>query len=181
MKKPTGNDKDQLLQSRFSEIFRNHEQRLYLLAFRLTKSDQFAKDIIQDVFLKVWEQRDKIHAIDNMEAWLYRLTENKAIDFLRKVAADNRLKDAIWSQLQLIMNEAEGWVEVKEYNKIIQQAINDLPPQRKLIYRLHKEDGMNYQQIADELHLSRHTVKNQLFSAIHAVRKFLSDNMKMLF
>ena len=125
-----------ILESLFSEIFREHEHRLYILAFRLTKSDLYAKDIIQEVFLKLWEHRDSIHTINNIEAWLYRLTENKTIDFLRKAAADSRLKEAIWNKMQQIINEAEICVAVKEYNQIIQKAINQLPPQRKLVYQL---------------------------------------------
>jgi len=116
-----------------------------------------------------------------MEAWLYRLTENKVIDFLRKVSADSRLKKTIWHQLQQIINEAELCIAAKEYNQIIQKAIDNLPPQRKLIYRLNKENGMNYKQIADELQISKHTVKNQLFVAVQSVRRFLSQNVKLFF
>lgn len=179
MNQSTGYNNENALESLFAEIFREHEQRLYTLAFRLTKSDQYAKDIIQEVFMKLWEKRDHIPVIHNMEAWLYRLTENKTIDFLRKAAADSRLKEAIWNNLQQIINDAEAWIAVKEYNQIIQKAINQLPPQRKLIYQLHKEEGLNYQQIADELHLSKHTVKNQLFSAIQSLRGFISRNVKL--
>ena len=165
----------------FSELFRQYEHRLYLLAFRLTKSEQVAKDTIQDVFMKLWEQRDNLDAINNVEAWLYRLTENKVIDFLRKVAADDRLRNKIWLQVEQFSNEAELHAAAKEYNLIIQKAINELPPQRRLIYKLNKEDGLNYQQIADELQISRHTVKNQLFTAMQSVRKFITRNSKLFF
>jgi RNA polymerase sigma-70 factor (family 1) len=177
----TDHNNEKTLEVLFSEIFRQQEHRLYTLALRLTKSDPVAKDIIQEVFLKLWEHRDAIHTITNMEAWLYRITENKVIDFLRKAAADSRLKKVIWDQLQQIVNESESFLSAREYNQIIQKAIDGLPPQRRLIYRLNKEDGMNYQQIADEMHISKHTVKNQLFSAVQSVRRFLSRNVKLFF
>ena len=165
----------------FSEIFCQQEQHLYNLALRLTKSDQAAKDIIQEVFLKVWEKKASLHTISNIEAWLYRITENKIIDFLRKAAADQRLRNAIWNQLQQVVNEAELHVAAREYNKVIQEAIAALPPQRKLIYKLHKEEGMDYQSIASELNLSKHTVKNQLFTAVQSVRKFILKHSKLFF
>jgi RNA polymerase sigma-70 factor (family 1) len=163
----------------FSELFRQHEHKLYTLALKLTKSDQLAKDIIQEVFLKLWDQRNQLTSILNIEAWLYRVTENKIIDFLRKASADNRLREKIWNQLQQIVNESEQYLAIKEYNQIIQKAIDQLPPQRKLIYQLNKEGGMNYREIADELQLSKHTVKNQLSSAIQSVRNFLVRNIKL--
>ena len=164
----------------FAGIFRTYEYRLYSLALKLTKSDLYAKDIIQEVFLRLWEHRESIHAIENMEAWLYRLTENKVIDFLRKAAADGRLKEALWNKLPS-NPEAEHGMEVKEYNHIIQKAIDQLPPQRKLIYYLNREEGLNYQQIANELHISRHTVKNQLSTALQSIRRFLVKGARFLF
>lgn len=173
----TANEKK--LELMFSELFRKHEQKLYILALKLTKSDQLAKDIIQEVFLKLWDQRNQLSSILNVEAWLYRVTENKIIDFLRKASADVRLKERIWNQLQQIVNESEQYLAVKEYNQIIQKAIDQLPPQRKLIYQLNKEIGMNYREIANELRLSKHTVKNQLSTAIQSVRKFLIKNARV--
>lgn len=173
------NNPEKALEILFSDIFRQHEHRLYALALRLTKSEQTASDIIQEVFLKLWEQRENIAGINNMEAWLYRLTENKVIDFLRKAAADHRLEEKIWAGLQQIMNETELYITAKEYNQIIQKAITQLSPQRRLIYQLNKEEGLGYQQIADKLQISRHTVKNQIFTAVQSVRRFITKNGKL--
>lgn len=168
-------DKDAELETCFMQIFKEHEYRLHTLALRLTKSDQYAKDIVQEVFLSLWDHRADIGSIHNMDAWLYRVTENKVMDFLRKAAVNNRLKQALWENLQDILNnETIELVEAKECESIIGRAINTLPPQRQLIYRLNREKGLSYQQIATELSVSRHTVKNQLFSAMESIRKFVS-------
>lgn len=172
---------DHELEILFADIFQKHEHKLYSLALRITKSDLYAKDVIQDVFLKLWENREAIYSIENIEAWLYRVTENKLIDFLRKVAADDRLKEAVWNNLLKNFNETEALVAAKEYDRIIQKAIDKLPPQRKLIYYLNREEGLNYQEIAKELHISRHTVKNQLSSALQSIRSFLSRSAKSFF
>lgn len=176
---PTNLHHENDLELLFAGIFKTYEYRLHTLALKLTKSDLFAKDIIQEVFLKLWEHRQSIHSIDNIEAWLYRLTENKVIDFMRKAAANGRLKEALWNKLPA--NQAtEHTVEVKEYDHIIQKAIDQLPPQRKLIYYLNREEGLNYQQIANELHISRHTVKNQLSTALQSIRRFIIQGARFL-
>jgi RNA polymerase sigma-70 factor (family 1) len=174
-------DRDPELEVHFIRIFREHEYKLYTLALRLTKSDLYAKAIIQEVFLSLWDHRDNIAGIHNIEAWLYRVTENKVLDFLRKAAVNARLKKALWENLQdILTNETINLVEAKEVESIISKAVDNLPPQRQLIYRLNRDKGLSYQEIADELSVSRHTVKNQVFSALESIRKFLSRH-RLLF
>jgi RNA polymerase sigma-70 factor (family 1) len=176
-----GNGDEHALEMFFADVFKQHEHRLYTLALCLVKSEQHVKDIIQEVFLKLWEQRHHLHEIHNIEAWLYRVTENKVIDFLRKAAADSRLKDAIWNNISQARNDTDEWLEAKEYNRIIQQAIDLLPPQRRRIYCLNKKEGLNHAQIAQELSISRHTVKNQLSAAIQSIRSFVTRNSGFFF
>jgi RNA polymerase sigma-70 factor (ECF subfamily) len=70
-------------------------------------------------------------------------------------------------------------VALKEYNQIIQKAIDQLPPQRKLIYYLNREKGLNYQEIANELAISKHTVKNQLSTALQSIRSFINKSARL--
>jgi len=174
-------NEEQALELLFADLFKKHEYRLHTLVLKLTRSNQYARDIIQEVFLKLWEHRYHIHTIHNIEAWLYRLTENKVIDFLRKAAADSRLKETIWKSQPDNFNETEDHVVAREYNQIIQKAVDQLPPQRKLIYHLNREKGLNYQEIADRLAISKHTVKNQLSTALQSIRSFLLKSTRLFF
>jgi RNA polymerase sigma-70 factor (family 1) len=176
-----GNGDEHALELFFADVFKEHEHRLYTLALRLMKSEHYAQDVVQEVFLKLWEQRHHLHEIRNMEAWLYRVTENKIIDLLRKAAADSRLKETIWNNLSQTRNDTDEWIEAKEYNRIIQNAIDLLPPQRKRIYCLHKKEGLNHAQIACELSISQHTVKNQLSAALQSIRNFVTRNSRLFF
>ncbi|OQP67966.1 RNA polymerase sigma factor [Niastella populi] len=174
------NSEEHALELLFADLFKKHEYRLHTLVLKLTRSDQYARDIIQEVFLKLWENRFQLQSIHNIEAWLYRLTENKVIDFLRKAAADSRLKEAIWKNQPEQLNETEEKVSAREYNQIIHKAVDQLPPQRKLIYFLNREKGLNYQEIADHLAISKHTVKNQLSTALQSIRLFLLKSARFL-
>jgi len=177
--KTVHNDDDYNFELLFADIFKKHESKLYALAHRLTRSDLYAKDVIQDVFLKLWEHRCEIHSIKNVEAWLYRATENKIIDLLRKAAADNRLRDALWDNTTNHVLETESRMIAKDYDLTIRKAIDQLSPQRKLIYCLNKEQGMSYKEIASELSISRHTVKNQLSDALQLIRKFFIKSIRL--
>ena len=170
---------DDAMELLFSDIFRAHEQALYTLALRLTKDEALAKDIIQEVFIKLWDIRHTIREVENMDAFLFRLTRNKVMDFLRKTAADERLKLAIWEGMRDTIHSSSTRLEEKEYHTVIAKAIAQLPPKRREIYLLRMEEGMNYQQIADELQLSRHTVKHQISFALKSVRAFMLTSFKL--
>ena len=162
-------------ESEFARLVKEQEQALKTLAFRVTKCEQLAKDVVQDVFLKLWEQRDQFHKIDNINGWLYRVTENKLIDFLRKTAADKKLMQKTWSRIQDFTNETELNLTAKESEKMIARGIENLPAQRQLIYRMNREQLLNYNQIAEELRISRHTVKNQISHALQSLRALFKN------
>ena len=158
----------------FNDIFLSYEKSLFKLALHLTKDKHMARDIVHDVFLKLWETRLKLDEIKSIESYLFILTRNKVMDHLRKVSSDNRLKEAIWQSMQQIVVEQDHAVEEKEFHAQLQQAISELPPQRKAIY-LMRDEGYNYNQIASELQISRHTVKNQISAALKSIRKLIRN------
>ncbi|MEX6688234.1 RNA polymerase sigma-70 factor [Danxiaibacter flavus] len=172
---------DEKTSQHFEALYEKHADSLFALAFKTTKSSDLSQDIVQEVFLTLWSHRTELHTIKNIDAWLYTVTENKLIDFLRKTAADNRLREILWKRSQSTLNETEEFINAKECRRSIQQAIKSLPPQRQLIYRLNRDAGMNYKEIADALSISRHTVKNQLSSALQAIQRFISGSIGLMF
>lgn len=168
----TGENKaDKALEAVFGEIHRKHQKALYRFALRVTRSEQQSQDIVQEVFIKLWEHRHEIDEIRNIEDWLYRVTENKMMDFLRKAAADSRLREALWLKTKTSSRETEEFLQAKECHSILQGGVSRLPRQRKLIYRLNREQGLNHQEIAEALSISRHTVKNQLAMALRSIQR----------
>jgi RNA polymerase sigma-70 factor (family 1) len=160
-------------EAEFAFLVKEYEHTLRIFAFRVTKCEQQSKDVVQEVFLKLWEHRETFNQIENAGAWLYRVTENKLIDHLRKVAADKRLRQKTWNSIRDNSNETEITLSAKESEHFILKAIESLPEQRKKIYRLNREQLLNYNQIAQTLRISKHTVKNQLSSALQNLRERL--------
>ena len=161
----------------FNELFRQHENRLYNFLLKVTKSDAQAKDILQEVFLKLWMIRNQLNEIENIKAFLYRLTENKLIDFLRAAATQQKLKQQLWRNLQATKTEQPDCMEEKEYHEIIRRAIMQLPPQRRTIYLLSKHEGVKQKQIASALNISPNTVRNQLASAFLNILSYVRKNL----
>ena len=166
-----------MLEQLFNELFREYEHPLYLFAFKLLKSEMAAKDIIQDVFLKLWLIRDKFPEIKSISSFLYKLTENKVFDYLRASASDENKRQALWRRVHQSQEQNVGiYVEAKEYHAIIQQAIQQLPPQRRAVYLLSQAEDKPRKEIASLLHISPHTVRNQLAKAIENIVAYLKNN-----
>ena len=175
---PYNND---LVKQLFNELFREHEHKLYAFAVKVLRSDAQAKDIVQDVFLKLWTIREQLHEIENMDAFLYRLAENRVYDYLRAAASREKTRQELWQRVQQANNTGAIPLEAKEYQQLVQQAIEQLPPQRKTVYLLSKEDGLKQQQIAAELQLSPHTVRNHLAEAFRSIRNYVKRNLHSVF
>ncbi len=160
--------------------FEKNSRRLYLLALKVTKSPQQSQDILQNVFIKAWEHRFDLAGVANMDAWLHRVTMNELIDFLRKTAADKRLQEKLWKKLRYSHNWVEEELQAKETDLRIHRAVSELPAQRKLVYRLNREAGLDYRQIAEKLSISTHTVKNQIHLALRSISQFLTGLLIIL-
>lgn len=165
----------------FQELFREYEHRLYVFIMKILRSDATAKDIIQDVFLKLWIIRSKLPEIENINAFLYRLTENRVYDHLRATATRQEYRQALWNQLQRANSGDEEILEKKEFHSIIRDAIRHLPPQRRTVYLLNKDEGLKQKEIARKLQLSPNTVRNHLAEAIRQIGTYVKKNMSSLF
>lgn len=165
----------------FNELFREYEHRLYVFIVKVLRSDASAKDIIQDVFVKLWMIRDKLPEIENINAFLYRLTENKVYDHLRATATRNEYRQQLWHQLQRANRQEPDQLEKKEYNTILLQAIRQLPPQRRMVYLLNKDAGLKQKEIAKKLQLSPHTVRNHLSEAFRQIGRYVKKNSSLFF
>ena len=165
---------DDVLEQLFNELFCEYESQLYAFAFKMVKSDALAKDIIQEVFLKLWMIRNRISDIHNISSFLYRITENKVIDHLRAVASDQKHKERLWQRTEYInKSDPQDCLEAREFHHIIQQAIRHLSPQRQSVYLLSKVEGLQRNEIAALMDISPHTVRNQLAKSIQQILSYV--------
>lgn len=158
----------------FTTLFKLYEKSLYDKILPICKSEPFARDIIQDIFLKLWLNRLQFNEINDAGAYLFTMAENRVFTFLKKAARDKKLKLAVWNKSVSSVNVTEQQVLLKEFQQTFQAAVNELPPQRRIVYQMHKMHGMSYQQIASALGISTHTIKNQILHAAKQLKKTLA-------
>ena len=160
----------------FALLFNRCRSKVYSIALYLTKSPALAEDICQEVFVSLWVSRRHLPNVKSFNSYLYTIIYHKVLNYLKK--EDHQQQIVLWSvrHKPAAVNNTEEAVHNKQIYELLDRAIEQLPAQKKLIYRLNKEGGMNYQEIAERLGISSHTVKNHLIAA----GKFLRNYMRQL-
>jgi RNA polymerase sigma-70 factor (ECF subfamily) len=149
------------------------KNKLFRFAFRLLGSSDEAKDVVQEVFIKVWNGREQMSQIENMEAWCMRITKNLSLDRIR--SRQRRATDTLEESLDV---RQEGLsplesTEIQESMQRISQLISTLPEKQRQVIHLRDVEGYSYNEICEILELDMNQVKVNLFRARNSVRERL--------
>jgi len=166
-------------QAAYKELFVLLYYRLKQFAFTILKSHEEAEELVSDVFIKIWEKRNQLTAVESPRLYFYTTTKNLAITRVNKQKKQISMAPDDWLvQLNSIYFDPEKLMITEEVLRQIRQAINDLPPRCRLIFKLIKEDGLRYKEVADLLHLSVKTVEAQMAIALRRVGKCMQMDIK---
>lgn len=160
----------------FRKLFDTYRNDLYRFSLSMVHSNNYAEEIIQDVFLKVWIKRESLNPEMSFKAYLFTITKNKTLKFLKKAANNQKLREEVYYASQKITNTTEHYIRESELETIKQQALSKLPPKRLLIFEMSRNEGKSYDAIAEELRISPHTVRNQMSKALESLRASLLEN-----
>ncbi len=160
----------------FRQIYEFYQGRVFLFAFRLTKSKSEAEEVVQEVFVKLWERREKIRIEKNFNAYLLTITKNLVIDNLKKASRDRNLQAKIYRNIQSLQDHSVDELIKKELERLQRQAIAKLSPRMRQVFLLSREEELTYEEIANRLGVSRNTVRNQVSEALKTIREFLADH-----
>lgn len=152
----------------FRKLFYLHWDNVYSVAFTLTRSQVIAEEIVQDVFLKIWLKREQLTAVGNFDNYLFIIARNHIYNQLRKKAGAAPLPE------QEEDHSPEQVLLLKETGQIVQEAVQQLPQQQRMVFELSRNEGLDHASIAHRLGVSRLTVKSHMNKALHAIRSHLS-------
>jgi RNA polymerase sigma factor (sigma-70 family) len=136
-------------------LYKRYHVLVYNWAIAIVKVEHLAEDLVQDVFLKIWQIRNRLNPSQSFPAFIYRIARNKAFTLANKIES------------------AEHKVQWREYEVILQKAVSQLPTQRQKVFKLCRQDGKTYDEVAQELGISRNTVKEHMVMAVKNIKEYL--------
>jgi RNA polymerase sigma-70 factor, ECF subfamily len=152
-------------------LFERYYQELCAFAFRFLKSPDLSQEVVSDIFLKLWLNRQKENPPQNLKAYLFSATKNQALNYLKKEENFSEVLGEMPENDFISDDIADKNISLQELEAQMDALLNEMPPQRQLIFRMNRLEGLKYKEIAQKLSISVHTVQNQMVEAV----KFISQ------
>ncbi len=164
----------------FRELFTRHYRSLCTYAMRVVVVREIAEEVVADVFVKLWKNREQIEVHTSFEAYMYRAVRNQALDYLKLRSYRCRERDSLDS-VQWNSTHADHYTPIEEiaFNEFydrVEGCISELPRQCQVIFRLSREEGLRYREIAERLQISVKTVETQMGRALKVLRERVPEN-----
>lgn len=163
----------------FDYFYKNYSLIIYRRLLRLVKIDIIADDLLQNIFIRLWDKRHLIDPERPLKAYLLQITQNMVMDFYRGVAREKRLQSDLKHHQTEISDETEESLIFKETNQLLQQAIDHLPAQQRMVFTLCKIEGKSYDEVSEMLGISTSTVNGHIVKSSRKVRSFLFSTHKI--
>lgn len=157
----------------FIEIFKKYVPQITPFISGITKSDMVSDEIIQDIFMRLWFNREKLSVVTDARSWIFRIAASVCYNFLQQTVADGRVVNRI--RYESHYKNGEIVETVKSYTLVndIRHGVQQLTPEQKTVYRLSRENGLSVPDIADQLSVSPNEVRSLLNSSQEDILDFL--------
>jgi RNA polymerase sigma-70 factor (family 1) len=163
-------------QQSYRIVFDHYWDQVYSTALVFTKSTEISKDLAQDIFVQIWMKKEALKNVSRFESYLYIITRNLIIDWLRKKVYVHENEEYLKNYFEETCYLPGQQLEFKELEQAVNQAISHLPPQQQTAFRLSRLQGLSHEEIALQMGISKQSVKSYIVRAIVQVRLFVKQH-----
>lgn len=158
----------------FSELYIRYKDKLRYFCFSLLKSEEETNDIVQEIFIRLWESRFFINSDLSFSSFLYTMARNRILNHFRDTDIESRAKSILAQKTPTEENIIEADLIYTEYQKILKDAIALLPPQRQKIFNMSRTENLSHKEIAAELDISVNTVQEHISESLRFIKSYFS-------
>ncbi|MBV7533980.1 sigma-70 family RNA polymerase sigma factor [Chitinophaga sp. sic0106] len=157
----------------FDELYHRYWEQLYIAAYARLREDADAKDCVQEVFIALWQKRKELQIREQLASYLHVALKYRVLNHIRNAATYQKHLDVFAELPPAILLKADSPLLLNEMQQVIATTVAAMPERMQEIYLLNRRDHLSLDEIANQLSLSRQTVKNQLGLALHRIREQL--------
>ncbi len=165
----------------FCELYIRYRKRMLSFCLTFIKIPEVAEDVVQEVFATIWSGRNCLNPEMSFSSYLYTITRNRMLNFLRQVSQDAKIKTRLQEAGHPAVNVTDVQILDNEYKEILEKAISQLSPLRQNIFRLSREENKSHKEIAQQLGISPYTVQENISAALKHIKTYLIHNAGLHF
>lgn len=157
----------------FERFFYKYYAKLCVFSNTYVKSIDTSRDVVQDVYIKIWDNKENFEINQSLKAYLYQAVRNQSLNYLGKNSQKIRLHESLSEQRQLEAEDAGHELNTEELTEKIWKLVDKLPEKRRAIFILYRKHGLSYKEIAEVMEITRKTVENQMGRSLKFIREQL--------
>jgi RNA polymerase sigma-70 factor (ECF subfamily) len=164
----------------FEMLFKSHYQNLCSYAYLFLKDPDISEDTVQEVFFKLWKNRETIEIDTSVKSYLFRAVRNGCMNVIEHMKVRDGYREIVEGAYYGDNSDSIDQAIVNELEQKIRETIDLLPPERRKIFLMSRYEGLKYREIADELGISVKTVENQMYQALGFMRENLKEYLPLI-
>ena len=172
------------LKGDFEKLYKLYYPKMFAFAKNYVPANEDAENIVQDVFLILWERKEEIEISFTLTTYLFTLVKNRCLNFLRHKLIEeeynSQMKEELGFKLYALETFNYSYQSEEELQEVIQRALDTLPERCREVFIKSRIEGLKYKEISDELGISGNTVENQMVTALKKLRVALKDYLPLL-
>ncbi|SDD19230.1 RNA polymerase sigma-70 factor, ECF subfamily [Mucilaginibacter pineti] len=164
----------------FEQLFKKHFRELHAYAFSLLKDWDTSEEVVQSLFLKLWERNEWANPQVSIKSYLYKSVYHDCLNYLRHQKVQLKYQTATVHTMQHHTDDAAGKLKLSEMEQHLNNALNKLPEKCRAIFHLSRFEELKYQEIANQLHISIKTVETHMGKALRILRKEMKEFLPLI-
>jgi RNA polymerase sigma-70 factor (family 1) len=159
----------------FARLYARFGPMLFPYVLKIVKMPPLAEDILQDIFLKVWESREKLPDVNHLPAYLFTVARNHTLNTLQNLSRSQQAMTAMVDHYRVHRFDDE--VLVKDYRQFVENVLQTIPSRSRDIFRKCREEGMSYEDVAGEIGISRNAVKRHMVNTLRTLKEAVGRDL----
>ncbi|WP_029279252.1 RNA polymerase sigma factor [Pedobacter borealis] len=157
----------------YAALYRFFLPKLYQYIYKIIRSKEDTEEILQDIFLKLWEKKEDLKNVHSLNSYLFRIAHNKLMNLYDHQKVKQKAMSYLYQHIEESGATSEDQYIYHQYSEAAQLALNSLPPKRRLVFEMSTQQELSYDEIAVQLQISKSMVKKHLYSANRHIKEYL--------
>jgi len=164
----------------FREVYDRHHVQMFYIAKKYLKDTGLSEDVVQDIFVKLWEKKHQLDDIKSLSAYLFTMVKNHVLNILRDKKSDVVSLTSVTEKTFPVQNLTEDDLQYKEYERVLQRGINELSDRKREVFKLRTQKGFTNPEVAKMLQINERTVKTHYYNSSKFIRGYLKNHSGIL-